>query len=42
MHWRDVDAVAPLRLLGWGAVGPQLLRHFHTVAHHPDPGPGRA
>src|SRR3954468_2600856 len=28
-----VDAVAPLLLLGWGAVGPQLLRPFHTVAH---------
>ncbi|MBP8532895.1 DUF2637 domain-containing protein [Streptomyces sp. MK37H] len=28
-----VDAVAPLLLLGWGAVGPQLLRHFHTVSH---------
>ncbi|MCQ6245345.1 DUF2637 domain-containing protein [Streptomyces malaysiensis] len=28
-----VDAVAPLLLLGWGAVGPQLLRHFHTIAH---------
>ncbi|MEU1805993.1 DUF2637 domain-containing protein [Streptomyces sp. NPDC019937] len=28
-----VDAVAPLLLLGWGAVGPQLLRHFHAVAH---------
>ncbi|MEU1941384.1 DUF2637 domain-containing protein [Streptomyces sp. NPDC020125] len=28
-----VDAVAPLLLLGWGAVGPQLLRHFHPVAH---------
>ncbi|WP_107471776.1 DUF2637 domain-containing protein, partial [Streptomyces rhizosphaericus] len=28
-----VDAVAPLLLLGWGAVGPQLLRHFHTVTH---------
>ncbi|MEW2083926.1 DUF2637 domain-containing protein [Streptomyces sp. NPDC005283] len=27
-----VDAVAPLLLLGWGTVGPQLLRHFHTVA----------
>ncbi|MFF3675679.1 DUF2637 domain-containing protein [Streptomyces sp. NPDC002120] len=27
-----VDAVAPLLLLGWGAVGPALLRHFHTVA----------
>ncbi|WP_434592925.1 DUF2637 domain-containing protein [Streptomyces sp. A5-4] len=27
-----VDAVAPLLLLGWGTVGPGLLRHFHTVA----------
>ncbi|MER6249959.1 DUF2637 domain-containing protein [Streptomyces sp. NPDC001584] len=27
-----VDAVAPLLLLGWGAVGPTLLRHFHAVA----------
>lgn len=27
-----LDTVAPLLLLGWGAVGPQLLRHFHTVA----------
>ncbi|MFJ9775516.1 hypothetical protein ACIRVF_30435 [Kitasatospora sp. NPDC101157] len=27
-----VDAVAPLLLLGWGQVGPQFLRHFHTVA----------
>ncbi|MGW2587700.1 DUF2637 domain-containing protein [Streptomyces virginiae] len=27
-----VDAVAPLLLLGWGAVGPSLLRHFHAVA----------
>lgn len=27
-----VDAVAPLLLLGWGAVGPQLLRAFHSVA----------
>ncbi|MEU8621184.1 DUF2637 domain-containing protein [Streptomyces sp. NPDC048623] len=26
-----VDAVAPLLLLGWGAVGPQLLRAFHTI-----------
>ncbi|MEV6314269.1 DUF2637 domain-containing protein [Streptomyces sp. NPDC051776] len=26
-----VDAVAPLLLLGWGSVGPTLLRHFHTV-----------
>lgn len=28
-----VDAVAPLLLLGWGAVGPQLLRCFHAVDH---------
>ncbi|WP_435243533.1 DUF2637 domain-containing protein [Streptomyces cucumeris] len=35
-----VDTVAPLLLLGWGAVGPQLLRHFHTVAHTtPAPAP---
>ncbi|MFF0446014.1 DUF2637 domain-containing protein [Streptomyces sp. NPDC004609] len=27
-----VDAVAPLLLLGWGTVGPQLLRHFSAVA----------
>ncbi|MET7478066.1 DUF2637 domain-containing protein [Streptomyces sp. NPDC005648] len=27
-----VDAVAPLLLLGWGSVGPQLLRAFHAVA----------
>ncbi|WP_371528712.1 DUF2637 domain-containing protein [Streptomyces sp. NBC_01283] len=27
-----IDAVAPLLLLGWGTVGPQLLRHFHTVS----------
>ncbi|WP_327253226.1 DUF2637 domain-containing protein [Streptomyces sp. NBC_01244] len=27
-----VDAVAPLLLLGWGAVGPTLLRRFHAVA----------
>ncbi|MFD4795171.1 DUF2637 domain-containing protein [Streptomyces anulatus] len=31
-----VDAVAPLLLLGWGAVGPALLRHFHAVT---TPGP---
>ncbi|WP_308408490.1 DUF2637 domain-containing protein [Streptomyces malaysiensis] len=35
-----VDAVAPLLLLGWGAVGPQLLRHFHTVAHTATEAPG--
>ncbi|MCI3240878.1 DUF2637 domain-containing protein [Streptomyces spinosisporus] len=29
-----IDAVAPLLLLGWGAVGLQLLRSFHTVAAH--------
>ncbi|WP_405672806.1 DUF2637 domain-containing protein [Streptomyces canus] len=38
-----VDAVAPLLLLGWGSVGPQLLRAFHTVARPavstPLPGP---
>ncbi|MEV0441050.1 DUF2637 domain-containing protein [Streptomyces spectabilis] len=28
----SVDAVAPLLLLGWGAVGPQLLRSFHAIA----------
>ncbi|WP_406200949.1 DUF2637 domain-containing protein [Streptomyces sp. NBC_01017] len=27
-----IDAVAPLLLLGWGAVGPQLLRSFRTIA----------
>ncbi|UZJ30628.1 DUF2637 domain-containing protein [Streptomyces endophytica] len=39
-HWgrAAVDAVAPLLLLGWGAVGPQLLRHFHTVTQ-PAPAP---
>ncbi|WP_405804295.1 DUF2637 domain-containing protein [Streptomyces sp. NBC_01187] len=26
-----LDTVAPLLLLGWGAVGPQLLRHLHAV-----------
>ncbi|MFE5208795.1 DUF2637 domain-containing protein [Streptomyces sp. NPDC056600] len=26
-----LDSVAPLLLLGWGAVGPQLLRAFHTA-----------
>ncbi|WKU45936.1 DUF2637 domain-containing protein [Streptomyces sp. VNUA116] len=30
-----VDAVAPLLLLGWGQVGPQLLAHFHTTAAAP-------
>ncbi|MFH0243267.1 DUF2637 domain-containing protein [Streptomyces sp. HK10] len=41
-----VDAVAPLLLLGWGAVGPQLLRAFHTAtaaapapAAAPEPAP---
>lgn len=32
-----VDAVAPLLLLGWGAVGPQLQRAFHTVARPATP-----
>ena len=31
-----VDAVAPLLLLGWGTVGPQLLRAFHTVSPSAD------
>ncbi|WP_399927001.1 DUF2637 domain-containing protein [Streptomyces kanamyceticus] len=30
-----IDAVAPLLLLGWGAVGPQLLRSFHAVSSSP-------
>ncbi|MFJ8041365.1 DUF2637 domain-containing protein [Kitasatospora sp. NPDC096147] len=39
-----VDAVAPLLLLGWGQVGPQFLRHFHTLtaptpAEAPAPAP---
>ncbi|MEH0634827.1 DUF2637 domain-containing protein [Streptomyces bottropensis] len=34
-----VDAVAPLLLLGWGSVGPQLLRAFHTVARPAVPAP---
>ncbi|MFD3488004.1 DUF2637 domain-containing protein [Streptomyces sp. NPDC058665] len=34
-----VDAVAPLLLLGWGTVGPQLLRHFHAVAQPSEPAP---
>ncbi|MGP9019714.1 DUF2637 domain-containing protein [Streptomyces sp. BR1] len=28
-----VDTVAPLLLLGWGSVGPALLRHFHATTH---------
>ncbi|MFJ6747991.1 DUF2637 domain-containing protein [Streptomyces sp. NPDC091266] len=42
-HWgrAAVDAVAPLLLLGWGTVGPQLLRHFHTVTQ-PAPAPASA
>ncbi|MYZ18092.1 DUF2637 domain-containing protein, partial [Streptomyces sp. SID337] len=27
-----IDAVAPLLLLGWGAVGPQLLRSFQAAS----------
>ncbi|WP_329533415.1 DUF2637 domain-containing protein [Streptomyces sp. NBC_01450] len=34
-----VDAVAPLLLLGWGAVGPQLLRAFHIVARPAEAAP---
>jgi hypothetical protein len=34
-----VDAVAPLLLLGWGSVGPQLLRAFHTVTRPAVPAP---
>ncbi|MFF8394754.1 DUF2637 domain-containing protein [Streptomyces sp. NPDC016172] len=34
-----VDAVAPLLLLGWGTVGPQLLRAFHSVTRPADPAP---
>ncbi|MFJ8138774.1 DUF2637 domain-containing protein [Streptomyces sp. NPDC096013] len=34
-----VDAVAPLLLLGWGSLGPQLLRAFHTVARAAAPAP---
>ncbi|WP_406094714.1 DUF2637 domain-containing protein [Kitasatospora purpeofusca] len=35
-----VDTVAPLLLLGWGQVGPQFLRHFHTLtAPVPTPAP---
>jgi hypothetical protein len=35
-----LDTVAPALLLGWGAVGPTLLRHLHTPTqppkeHHP-------
>ncbi|MBT2398669.1 DUF2637 domain-containing protein [Streptomyces sp. ISL-100] len=38
-----VDAVAPLLLLGWGTVGPGLLRHFHAVtATAPAPSPAPA
>ncbi|MFH8555789.1 DUF2637 domain-containing protein [Streptomyces celluloflavus] len=46
-HWgrAALDAVAPLLLLGWGAVGPQLLRHFDAVtapATAPAPVPASA
>ncbi|MCX9192000.1 SpdA protein [Carbonactinospora thermoautotrophica] len=37
-----VDSVAPLLLLCWGKVGPDLLRQFHAVRHattHPAPEP---
>ncbi|MEU9208658.1 hypothetical protein AB0D27_12065 [Streptomyces sp. NPDC048415] len=31
--------MAPLLLLGWGTVGPQLLRAFHAVTRAADPAP---
>lgn len=35
-----LDSVAPLLLLGWGSVGPALLRHFHAVTPtDPTPAP---
>ncbi|MEV1047675.1 DUF2637 domain-containing protein [Streptomyces sp. YIM 132580] len=35
-----LDSVAPLLLLGWGSVGPALLRHFHAIASTaPGPAP---
>ncbi|MEU9373518.1 DUF2637 domain-containing protein [Streptomyces sp. NPDC048255] len=34
-----LDSVAPLLLLGWGSVGPALLRHFHTTNAAPVPLP---
>ncbi|WP_327163933.1 DUF2637 domain-containing protein [Streptomyces zaomyceticus] len=35
-----LDSVAPLLLLGWGAVGPTLLRHFHSITPAaPSPAP---
>ncbi|MFI5645058.1 DUF2637 domain-containing protein [Kitasatospora sp. NPDC051705] len=30
-----LDTVAPALLLGWGAVGPDLLRHLATTTPHP-------
>ncbi|WP_442785481.1 DUF2637 domain-containing protein [Actinacidiphila sp. DG2A-62] len=35
-----LDTVAPALLLGWGAVGPTLLRHLHTPAHPTQERPG--
>ncbi|MFJ9842042.1 DUF2637 domain-containing protein [Kitasatospora sp. NPDC101155] len=41
-----LDTVAPALLLGWGAVGPNLLRHLATPTPHPSkdvaPDPHRA
>jgi hypothetical protein len=42
-----LDTVAPALLLGWGTVGPTLLRHLHTptqppVEHQPPKPPPRA
>jgi hypothetical protein len=31
-----LDTVAPALLLGWGAVGPTLLRHLHTPTQPPE------
>jgi hypothetical protein len=31
-----LDSVAPALLLGWGAVGPTLLRHLHTPTELPE------
>jgi hypothetical protein len=31
-----LDTVAPALLLGWGAVGPTLLRHLHTPTEPPE------
>ncbi|WP_333768069.1 DUF2637 domain-containing protein [Streptomyces sp. IBSBF 2435] len=35
-----IDTVAPALLLGWGTVGPTLLRHLHTPPHPTQERPG--